>query len=565
MLKSLHLRDYAIVDAVDVELDGRMSVFTGETGAGKSILVEALGLALGERADAACVRAGAERASISAVFDLTAAPGVRRLLVEQGLAEEAESGSAECILRRQIARDGRSRAFVNDAPVAAQTLRALGEQLVDIYGQNTHQSLVRRDVQRALLDDFGSHATELAAVREAHGRWRAAAQRLEALAPAEDAEQQQDYLRHQLAELQGVALAPEALEALEQEHRRLAHAAELLEGARGVLELLETDEGPQSTLGAAARRLTELTRFEPRLGGPAELLEAAAVNAEEAALDLTRVLDGLDIDPARLEELERQLAALHAAARKHRCAPRELTARRDELAARLEALGHAAQDVEALQRELETARAGFETAAGALGARRAAAAPRMAEAISALLGELGMPHARFEVALEADEGPPAAHGRERVGFLIATNPGQPLLPLARVASGGEVARISLAIQVAAASDRSVATLVFDEVDVGVGGRVAEMVGRNLRALGERRQVLCVTHLPQVATQAHAHLQVQKLTDGRTTRTQLHTLEGETRVAEVARMLGGVDLTPETLDHARAMLAAAQGRPRRRSA
>lgn len=555
MLKAIHLRDFAIVDAVNVELDGRMTVFTGETGAGKSILIEALGLALGERADATAVRQGASRAVISAEFDLSGVEAARAFLAEQAL-----DAGPECIVRRQLNRDGRSRAFINDTPVAVQTLRGLGERLVDIYGQNTHQSLVRREVQRALLDEYGAHEDALEAVRAAHAAWRQARERLRSVAPPGDAEQQADYLRHQLGELEAMALEPEALEALEQEHRRLAHGAELIQGAQTVLGALTDEQGPQSNLERGARQLRELARFEPALAGVAELLEAAAVSAAEAGADLARLADRFEADPARLDELERQISALQALARKHRVAPEGLLARRDELAARLSALEAGAGDLERLEQALQTARSAYEAAARRLGEARRATAPRMNAAISERLQELGMPGAALEVSLEDEPGEPSPHGGERVSFLVRTNPGQPLMPLSRVASGGEVARISLAIQVAVTSGRSVATLVFDEVDVGVGGRVAEMVGRHLRALGARRQVLCVTHLPQVAVQAHAHLQVRKLTGSDSTRTELTRLEGEGRVEEVGRMLGGVELTEETLNHARAMLNGAQAQP-----
>lgn len=546
------MRDFAIVDRIDVELESGFTVFTGETGAGKSILVEALGLVLGDRAGADLVRAGRERAVIVAEVDLAAAPQVVEVLAERGL----DAGEA-CLLQRQIGADGRSRAFVNGTPVPISVLAELAALLVDIHGQHAHQLLLRRAHQRALLDAFGGHTEALAAVAELAARWQALDAELAALgADAADPAAELERLRYQLAELEGFALEPEAIERLEQDHRRAANVSRLAESARAALEAVAEAEGAAADrLGAAGRALAEAEAIDARLGTAARLLGEAGIAAAEAAAELRRYLADLELEPETIAALEERIAALYDLARKHRCRLEELGTVRERLRERLAGLEGLGERTAALEAERTAVHERYRLAAERLHQRRSAAAEALARAASDALATLGMPGARLHIEVERAAAPrPSAHGEDDVEFLVSANPGQPLRPLAKVASGGELSRISLAIRMVAVSDRDVPTLVFDEVDAGIGGGVAEIVGRELRRLGERRQVLCVTHLPQVASLAHHHLVVEKRLERDTTLARVRRLDREARTEEIARMLGGMTITEQTLAHAREMLA-----------
>lgn len=553
MLRRLHIRGFVTVEQLALELGERMTVFTGETGAGKSILVEALGLVLGDRAQGGLVRSGCERAAITAVFDLRDAPEVGPRLAEKGI----DRADGECIIKRQIDADGRSRGFINGDPVTAQVLREIGESLVDIHGQNAHQSLLRRDVQRGLLDDFAGHREELAATAAASRAWKAATDELDRLGAQSDLDREAeiDLLRYQIQELEALRITPEALAALEQDHTRLSNAARIVEACRRAAGMLHEDAGSaDSLIGRASREIQALHQIDPALEPITLLLDQARVHLAEACPELRHYLAGVDMDPDRLERVEAKLSALHDLARKHRVAFAELPG---HLAA-LQTRAHHLENSRARERELRAAQAArlteYQQAAQALHASRVRAAGAMSEEIARHIRELGMPGGMFSVHVEAVAGDLASpHGIDRVEFLVTTNPGEPPRPLGKVASGGELSRISLAIQVVNASDRGVPTLVFDEVDVGIGGAVAEIVGRRLQCLGEKRQVLCVTHLPQVASVSDQHLKVIKTTDDQTTRTRVDRLEGPDRVQEIARMLGGITISRQTINHAREML------------
>ena len=551
MLTSVSVRNFAIIDQVALELGAGLTVLTGETGAGKSILVDALGLVLGDRADASAVRHGADRAEITATFDVAGLEAASAWLAEHEL-----DADGECVLRRVIGAEGRSRAWINGAPATLQTLRELGEMLVDIHGQHEHQSLTRAASQRELLDARLPGSGLLAATRDAWRRWREAVEERERLqAAGRDREQRLDLLRYQHRELEAFApVAGEAAE-LDAEYSRLANAGRLAEGAGGALELVYEGEAGSAheAVSRAAETLEGLARLDARLEGPQRLLAEAEIQLSEAARELRSYLGGLEMDPARLDSVQSRLEGLKTLAHKHQVEPDDLPARMEALALEIEELEQAEVRLGKADARVAAAASAYGKAAESLGQARAEAATAFSTQVSALMQQLGMPGGRFVVAVEhAPDGAPQPHGLDDIEFLVTANPGQPPAAVARVASGGELSRISLAIQVAARSDRPTPVMVFDEVDSGVGGGVAEIVGRRLAELGERAQVLCVTHLPQVASQARHHVRVAKLTDGETTRTTLKALTEQEKIEELARMLGGVEITGTTRAHAREM-------------
>ena len=556
MLTTLHVRDFAIIDEVELELGAGMTVLTGETGAGKSILLDALGLVLGDRADGGAVRHGAERAEITASMDIDALDGVQRWLADHDL-----DADGECVVRRIVSREGRSRAYINGASTTLQALRRLGEQLIDIHGQHAHQSLVRPAVQRQILDDHGGLAAESDAVADAWKAWREAGEarrRLESA--ARDRDDRLDLLRYQAGELDALDLQPGEPAELEAEHARLANLGRLAEGGNEALALLyESESGSaHDRLGAAVRLLEQLAEIDPALTGPAALANEAQIQAAEAAAGLQSYLSSLEADPQRIETVAARRQSIRELARKHQVDAEDLPGRLAALQAEIEELEHAESALGLAAAAEAEAVAAYDEAARTHSAGRSGAAEVLAGEITAMMGQLGMPGGRLEIPVHTDTGAePQAAGRDRVEFLVTANPGQPPAPLGKVASGGELSRIGLAIQVAATRTAGTPSVIFDEVDAGVGGGVAEIVGRRLRELGLRRQVLCVTHLPQVASQADAHLRVSKLTDGETTRTRLARLKGDERVEELARMLGGVDITERTRAHAREMISRAR--------
>jgi DNA repair protein RecN (Recombination protein N) len=559
MLERIHIRNFAIIDEVELELTAGMNVLTGETGAGKSILIDALGLVLGDRASAGVVRAGCDRAEISASFAVTGNEPLRAWLGEQALDSEDE-----CLLRRVIGADGRSKGFINGNPVTMQSLREAGDMLVDIHGQHEHQTLQRRGAQRALLDHRAGLAAQVAEVAARHADWKQADADLNALeALAGEGDSRLEFLRFQVDEIDALGLEPGELDALEVERGRLANAGKLAEGGHNALEALYDGEetNAQALLGEASRDITRLAELDGSLEPVAALIREAEVQVSEAADSLRHYLTDLNADPARRDEVENRLAAIQDVARKHRVEPAALPGLGERLQAEIDDLeqsGARLAELEARRRQCLDAL--NDRAAALSGARRAAAA-EFAAAVTAVMQELGMPGGRFEVSVSAnEEDVPGPAGRDRVEFLVSANPGQPAQPVARVASGGELSRISLAIQVASTGSFGVPVMVFDEVDSGVGGGIAEIVGQRLRELGDRCQVLCVTHLSQVASQAHRHHKVAKMTDGKSTRTRINTLDDDGRIEEIARMLGGIDITDTTREHAREMLQSAAGRP-----
>lgn len=556
MLTSLYVRQFAVVEEAEVAFGPGLTVVSGETGAGKSLLVDALMLLAGARADSGMVRAGSDRAELAAEFNLAGLPEALGWLRQ----EELDDGET-CQLRRVIRAEGSSKGWINGRPASLAQMSALAALIVEIHGQHEHQALLSRQHQMGLLDAFAGNEEAQARVRDLAKAWRDAVAKIRTLSGGDDREHQIELLTHELEELDRWALAPAALDELETQHRRLANAGRLAEGANGVVELLDGES--EFAIGRALLRahaeLSRLAELDAALTPTLELLDSAQIQVGEAVDGLGRYAQDVELDPERLAEVDTHLTHLHDLSRRYRLPIAELTVKAEELRERLGELEGAGDALERLGRERDRLRTDYDTAALALSKARADAAARLGSAVAALMGELGMAGGRLEVALEPAEGDdPDPQGRERCELLVSANPGQPPRALRKVASGGELARISLAIEVATLGNDNIGCMIFDEVDTGIGGAVAEVVGQKLRALGERVQVLCVTHLPQVAAQGHNHLNVAKESDGESTRTRIRALDASGRREEISRMLGGVEITKETRAHAKKMLDKAQG-------
>jgi len=556
MLMNLQVRDFAIVDRIDIEFDAGMTVLTGETGAGKSILVDALGLVLGERGNAQLVRDGAKRAEFAAEFDVAKLPDVRAWLDDQAL--DVDDG---CLLRRVINADGRSRAFINGNSVPLSQLKVLGDLLLDIHGQHFHQSLVRRDIQRDLLDHFGGLLKDRSKVESQYELWRSLADRLQSITDEEaDRASRLDLLTFQLNELHSLALESGELDALNSERQRLQNSGKLAEGVGSALDgLFDNEAGNANSLVAdAVRSIEQLVDFDATLEPVLEVLNSASIQVAEAAETLRRYGESVEMDPARRDWVEERLDAVQTISRKHRVNGDQLPELAEQLSAEHDDLSHAEERGRELEEQATAAKSRFLKLAKLLSQARARAATGFSAAVTDAMHGLGMPGGVFQAALTpipVDSAKP--WGLDNIEFLISANPGQPPQPLAKIASGGELSRMALSIQVIASDGSAIPTMVFDEVDSGVGGSVAEMVGRRLQELGANRQVLCVTHLPQVASLADQHFRISKVTDGKTTRTRVHVLGKEERIDELARMLGGVEITRKTLEHAAEMLSGAR--------
>lgn len=548
MLQQLSIRDFVIVDVLELDFGMGFGALTGETGAGKSILVDALALALGERADAGVVRSGCDKAEVTACFHIAALPEVTAWLAANDL-----DGGEELLLRRVVDAGGRSRAYINGSPVTVQQLREVAENLVDIHGQHAHQSLLRSDAQRALLDGYAGLDELVGAVAKAFADWRAAEKMLTEMSASGAALlREREQLEWQVQELDALAFSADEWPELETEHKRLAHAASLIEGAQFALAVLaEGETASEGQIDAVASRLDGLAEFDPALQEVAQLLQSVQAEMSEAISLLRRYAGRVDLDPERLAEVERRMDAVHNAARKYRCQPPELPGLLAGWRARLAELGEAG-DLEALTAKAQTAKAAYREWAKRLSAGREKAAGELAAAVSELMRQLALGSGHLQIALlPLEEG--AAYGLEQVEFRVSGLAGNEARPLAKVVSGGELSRISLAIQVMTSRAASVPTLIFDEVDVGIGGGVAEVVGRMLHELGAERQVLCVTHLPQVAARANWQWQVSKTQRDGVALSRIEVLDKAGRVEEIARMLGGVEITEITRKHARELL------------
>ena len=546
MLRTLHIRDFVIVEHMDISFELGFTVFSGETGAGKSILIDALALALGERADTGVVRVGSKRADISAVFETPKG-------LQSWLEEHALDGDEELVLRRVVDAQGRSRAFINGVPATLAQLREVGAQLVDIHGQHAHQSLMKPDAQRNLLDTHGGHLALSDGVAAAWKVFKDLDRRLKlAEHDAGALAQEKERLQWQVDELTRLALQPGEWAALSNEQEKLAHAQTLIEGAGITANVLEgDDDGLTSRLNAECTRIEQLLRYDPGLREIHAALDSARITLAEAVSDLNHYLSRTDLDPIRLGGVESRLSDIFDTARRLKVEPEQIEALQTDLTSQLDDLA-AATNVEAVRAQVAVAQREYDEAAKKLSAARQKTVKPLAKQVTQAMQELAMAGGQFDIALHP--GAPGAFGAETVEFLVAGHAGVPPRPLGKVASGGELSRISLALSVIASKAARVPTLIFDEVDSGVGGAVAEVVGRMLRELGQRHQVLCVTHLPQVAARGSAHFQVSKREARGTTRSSVLALDEQARIEEIARMLGGINITPTTLKHAREMLA-----------
>ena len=552
MLTRLSVRQLAIIDKLELDFANGLTVISGETGAGKSILMDSLGLVLGERADTGMIRHGAERAEIQAEFDVSTIKPACAWLEDEEMDEDGELA-----IRRVLKANGSSSAWINGRKCTLTQLKSLGELLVDIHGQHEHQSLLKNTAQRDLVDEYGQHAELLQTLKQQWREWQSLQQRYDQLAQAgSDRDSRLDWLGFQLKEFNELALQEGELTELEQEHKKLANAGQLLQDCQLASALLYNDEtSAQSLLSQAERALEKVAELDDSLAESLEMVSNASVQAQEAADSLRRYADGIDLDPARLSQVEERLAGIQDLSRKHHCEPEALLEAQEKLQAEYDDLAQADIRKEALEADLKNAQQAWQSNADTLSQKRQAAASELSAAVTEAMQPLGMPNGQFRIAVS--EASPSAAGNDKVLFEVAMNPGQPFQSMAKVASGGELSRVSLALQVVAANAVHVPVRVFDEVDTGIGGGVAQIVGQQLQKLAGACQVLCITHLPQVASHGHQHFYVHKKTDGEQTQTAVSELDQPNRVEELARMLGGVEMTEQSLAHAEEMFSTAQ--------
>jgi DNA repair protein RecN (Recombination protein N) len=552
MLVTLNIIDLAVVKSLDLNLDKGMSVLTGETGAGKSILLTALGLALGDRADSGYVRPESKRAEINLEFDLADIQNAQQWLLDNDLDD-----GQHCLIRRVVSDDGRSKAYINNRPVTLQTLQELSEKLVQIHGQHAHLTLLNADEQRRLLDAFGKNQPLLDKVNECYRQWHKANKELESLAKSNtDQQQREEFLRYQIEELEHLDLANYNYIELSEEHAKLANLETILAiGQRQVDNLYESDQlSANQLLNQSVSEISQIAQYAPELNDIITLLTEAQIQTEEAALQLRRFVKAQEADPQRMAILENQLNIIQNLSRKHHVSPEALPELAKNLERELDGLTNSAERISTLNLLATELKNQYQKSASELTMSRQQQAAKLQQQISDMIKELGMPQGEFLIASSMlDDSTPKLNGKDKIEFLVSANPGLPAKPLAKVASGGELSRISLAIQVTTSSDNTTPTMIFDEVDSGIGGGIAEIVGQKLRSLGSGRQVLCVTHLPQVAAQAHHHLYVEKNSQTDITSSTVRLLDNDERAEEIARMLGGVTITENTRAHAREML------------
>jgi len=554
MLTNINILNLAIVKQLDLDIDKGMSVLTGETGAGKSILLTALGLALGERADSGLIRPGSKKAEINIEFDLNDAPLARQWLEENDL-----SDNEQCLIRRVVNQDGRSKAWINNRPVTLQTLQQLSRLLVEIHGQHAHLTLLGSEEQRRLLDDFGKNHSLLQQINLVYQKWHQTDSELQALIKAStDQTEREELLRYQLEELEQLDLENFDFKSLSEEHNKLGNLEQILAQGQQQMDILyENDQlSLNQLLGQSSHALNELSQYSSELTEIAGLLEEAQIQVSEAAHQLRRFLDSQEADPERLNWLDSQISLILDLSRKHHCEPEKLPEIADKLAHELNNLTHSSERIEQLQKDSQQHKQHYFELADQLSEQRRQQARKLSTQITDMIHELGMPHGEFLVTVTTKQSQkPMPNGIDQIEFMISANPGLPPKPLAKVASGGELSRISLAIQVTTSTDKTTPTMIFDEVDSGIGGGIAEVVGKKMRQLSHNRQVLCVTHLPQVASQAHQHLFVSKNNQSEEiTTSSVRLLTDDERITEIARMLGGIQITENTLAHAREMLS-----------
>ena len=552
MLCHLHISNFAIVRALEIDWASGMSTITGETGAGKSIAIDALALCLGERADAAVVRPGADKADIVATFDISALPAARDFLQQQDLLM-----GNECIVRRVVSNEGRSRGYINGVQVPAQQLKQLGQYLLSIHGQHAHQLLLKADYQRQLLDAYVANSELLQQCRQSYRYWQQLQQEHQTLQHSQQQrDAQRQLLEYQVAELDQFAPQADEFSELEAEHSRLTHGNTLLSQSQQCLQQLYDDDEQSiyRALSQVTYQLEQLQALDPALAGVQQMLSEALLQTEEASRELRRYADKVELDPERLAEVDERLAQWLNLARKHQIANEQLAERHQQLAADLAELTGSEQRLTELELAIQQASRQYQQAAVVLTAARQQAASELSELISKNMHELSMANARFAInvsTLPLEQA--SANGLDLISFEVSTNPGQPLQALSKVASGGELSRISLAVQVILADKVTTPTLIFDEVDVGISGPVAAGVGRLLRQLGQSTQIICVTHLPQVASQGHQQMFVEKYTDGIATETRMRQLNDDERIQEIARLLAGENISANALANARELL------------
>lgn len=555
MLTHLSVNNFTLVESLDLELEAGLTVITGETGAGKSILLGALGLAIGERSDTDKVRDQAGKAEVHASFDISAITAAQQWLSASDLAGEQNQG--ECILRRSVSAEGRSRAFINGRPVPLQQLKSLASLLINIHGQNEHQSLLNKEHHRTLLDGYANNQDLLKQIKQSYRFWQGLKQSYNELRDnAEEVTARHQLLSYQVSELDELGLEAKEIEKLEQEQAQLASAEDTLIKCQQLASLCDGEELGQSLregLNRALSLLGEISNKSQTLTNSEELLGNALIQVDEASAEIDHHINEFNADPERLFEIEQRLSTAYDISRKHRVQPQELHTLHVNLSEELDKLNGSGSDLDALEQEVNQALSAYQVAAKKLSAKRLKAAKKLSQEINQQLQDLAMENAKLTIENQTLNNP-STKGLEDIEFLISTNPGQPQRPLGKVASGGELSRVSLAIQVVVAQTSANTTLVFDEVDVGIGGATADVVGRLLRELGSQSQVLCVTHLPQVASKGHQHLQVSKQTHKARAQSTLTKLAQDNKIQEVARMLGGEEITAQALAHAEEMIS-----------
>lgn len=553
MLTHIAISNLITIHELLLEFSSGTTVMTGETGTGKSILIDAIELALGARAHESIVRPGQEKADISLSFDLSKRPEALVWLKNYDL----DHGTHECIIRRTVDKNGRSRSYINGMPTTLQPLRELSELLIDIHGQHEHQTLLKPEKQREMLDDFAGHLSLVDKVRALSHEWRQLYEEINSLRKlTEERSARSDFLAFQLRELEELHIAPDEFQSLDLEHKQLAHADELLQNINVSLNCLTENEehNALSSLNHALQALETVSHVDAKIALWIENIKTAIIQVSDTENELQRYLNGVDIDPERLAWVEERISALFNLARKHKVSPNELYEFQQKLTTELRALENSDEHLIQLSQQLKTLEEQYQDAAKKLSQSRAKAAKKLTHDITTTIHELALPHAEFQIAFEtnmvADMSP---HGLEKILFQIRTNVGQPMQPLSKIASGGELSRMSLAIHIATAEQHTIPTLIFDEVDVGISGGTAEIVGKLLRRLGKTHQVLCVTHLPQVASQGHHHIRVEKRNEETHTQTHVTFLSKDEKIKEIARMLGGVAITKKTIEHAKEMV------------
>lgn len=551
MISHIHIKDFAIVSELQIDLTSGLTVLTGETGAGKSLWVDAAAIVLGERADTSMIREGAKRSEISLCFDLKNIPAARDWL----LAHEFQTDDNDCILRRIISREGRSRSSINGHPVPQSQMRELSQLLVNIHGQHQHQALLKPEQQAALLDQYAGHDQLLRECKTLSKSWQQLAKQIDALQQTENQQQHIEFLNYQLQELYALQLQAGEWEQLSEQHKKLHHAQDIIGNAQAALQTITGDNDTASSLlYFAQNKLQDCAKYDAQFAPLADMLDSAQIQISEVSHEIETFLNDFDCDVESLATAETRLSALHDAARKHQCKPEALIDKQNQLETELAGLQNKDKQIAAYQAQQQALYQDYHQTAATLSKSRQKVAAKLDKMIIKLMQELGMATGQFKIALEPiDTQKPLENGSEKIQFMVCTNPGNPMQPLQKVVSGGELSRISLAIQVLTAQQDNIPTLIFDEVDVGIGGQTAAIVGKLLRQLGEFTQVLCITHQPQVAGCAHHHYQVKKASTKKSTNTQVQELSREERINEIARMVGGVDITDAALKHAEGLL------------